>query len=145
MTNEEKLEKIRALATALPAEGVLAPTRRALFDILDVPTTGAVSVSEAGRRGGTRVRETHGPEHYARIGKIGGTKVAQRGRDFYVALGRKGGAEVAKRGPAFFEAIGKKGGEVLKAKYGHEHFAAVGRKGGAKVRAAFEALKDKGE
>jgi general stress protein YciG len=30
---------------------------------------------EAGRRGGTKTKERHGPEHYRRIGEIGGQKI----------------------------------------------------------------------
>lgn len=53
---------------------------------------GEITVREAGRRGGTKVRERHGIEHFKRIGHLGGTTTAQRyGTEFYREIGRKGG------------------------------------------------------
>lgn len=36
---------------------------------------GTMSVSEAGRKGGERTSETHGPEFYSEIGHKGGERV----------------------------------------------------------------------
>ena len=44
---------------------------------------GAMTVAEAGRRGGATTAQRHGPEFYEQIGKKGGQKVAEliaRGR-----------------------------------------------------------------
>jgi len=56
---------------------------------------GGMTVSEAGRRGGIRVRETRGRKFYQEIGKKGGEVVkAERGTPFYEEIGRKGGHRV---------------------------------------------------
>jgi general stress protein YciG len=62
-----------------------------------IPTNGGgMSVREAGKRGGDRVKAKYGSE-------------------FYEAIGRKGGeATKSKYGPAFYEEIGAKGGQKLK-------------------------------
>jgi len=65
---------------------------------------GGMTVAEAGRKGGLRVRNSRGPS-------------------FYQEIGRKGG-----------EIGGKKGGEAVRDKYGHEFYEEIGRKGGQKVR-----------
>jgi general stress protein YciG len=58
--------------------------------------SGGMSVREAGKRGGDRVKAKYGSE-------------------FYEAIGRKGGeATKTKYGPAFYEEIGQKGGQKLK-------------------------------
>ncbi len=55
-----------------------------------------MSVREAGKRGGDRVKEKYGSE-------------------FYEAIGRKGGeATKSKYGPSFYEEIGSKGGQKPK-------------------------------
>jgi hypothetical protein len=55
-----------------------------------------MSVREAGKRGGDRVKEKYGSE-------------------FYEAIGRKGGeATKSKYGPTFYEEIGAKGGQKPK-------------------------------
>jgi hypothetical protein len=57
---------------------------------------GGMSVREAGKRGGDRVKEKYGSE-------------------FYEAIGRKGGeATKTKYGPTFYEEIGAKGGQKPK-------------------------------
>lgn len=57
---------------------------------------GGMSVREAGKRGGDRVKAKYGSE-------------------FYEAIGRKGGeATKNKYGPAFYEEIGAKGGQKPK-------------------------------
>lgn len=61
-------------------------------------TGGGMSVREAGRRGGERVKAKYGSE-------------------FYEAIGRKGGeATKSKYGATFYEVIGQKGGQKLKRK-----------------------------
>ena len=60
------------------------------------PTGVGMSVREAGKRGGDRVKEKYGSE-------------------FYEAIGRKGGeATKSKYGPTFYEEIGAKGGQKPK-------------------------------
>lgn len=57
---------------------------------------GAITVREAGRRGGTQTKRRHGPE-------------------FYKTIGRKGGETTKRRhGPGFYEKIGRKGGQTMK-------------------------------
>ncbi|MHB1551674.1 MAG: hypothetical protein ACYCX6_10850 [Vulcanimicrobiaceae bacterium] len=59
---------------------------------------GGMTVQEAGKRGGERVKAKYGTE-------------------FYEAIGRKGGeATKEKYGPSFYEVIGQKGGQKLKRK-----------------------------
>src|SRR6267378_680076 len=76
---------------------------------------GAMTVAEAGRRGGATTAQRHGPEFYEQIGKQGGQKV----KELY--------------GPRFYGRIGKIGGDTVSEKYGHEHFEEIGKKGGQKV------------
>ena len=53
---------------------------------------GAMTVAEAGRRGGATTAQRHGPEFYEQIGKKGGKTTAQRhGSDFYEQIGKQGG------------------------------------------------------
>jgi general stress protein YciG len=60
------------------------------------PSTGGMSVREAGKRGGDRVKAKYGSE-------------------FYEAIGRKGGeATKSKYGATFYEEIGQKGGQKVK-------------------------------
>jgi len=62
------------------------------------PAGGGMTVREAGKRGGDRVKAKYGSE-------------------FYEAIGRKGGeATKEKYGPSFYEEIGQKGGQKLKRK-----------------------------
>ncbi len=77
---------------------------------------GAMSVSQAGRKGGQRTAETHGHEFYEEIGRKGGTKVRDvYGHEFYEEIGRKGGTTVRdERGPQFYEEIGHKGGQKVR-------------------------------
>src|SRR5205085_2910639 len=67
-----------------------------------------MTVSEAGRKGGERVRD-------------------ERGVEFYQEIGRKGG-----------ELGGRKGGEAVRDKYGPTFYEEIGRKGGQKVRELIE-------
>jgi uncharacterized protein len=62
----------------------------------DNSNSGGMSVREAGKRGGDRVKAKYGSE-------------------FYEAIGRKGGeATKTKYGPSFYEEIGQKGGQKMK-------------------------------
>ena len=62
----------------------------------DSTNSGGMSVREAGKRGGDRVKAKYGSE-------------------FYEAIGRKGGeATKTKYGPSFYEEIGQKGGQKMK-------------------------------
>src|SRR5438132_506440 len=76
---------------------------------------GAMTVAEAGRRGGATTAQRHGSDFYEQIGKQGGQKV----KELY--------------GPRFYGRIGKIGGDTVSEKYGHEHFEEIGKKGGQKV------------
>ncbi|HEY5258774.1 MAG TPA: hypothetical protein VIJ12_10410 [Candidatus Baltobacteraceae bacterium] len=67
----------------------------AVQDPAETPSTG-MTVREAGRRGGERVKAKYGSE-------------------FYEAIGRKGGeATKSKYGASFYEVIGQKGGQKRK-------------------------------
>src|SRR5436189_230816 len=89
---------------------------------------GGMTVSEAGRKGGERVRDERGVGFYQEIG-----------RAFYEQIGRKGGETVkAERGHEFYEQIGKKGGESVRAARGPEFYSQIGHKGGQKVRELIE-------
>src|SRR5467141_3641825 len=60
-----------------------------------VKKKGAMSVSEAGRKGGQTVRDKYGHSFYEEIGRKGGETVkAERGRAFYEQIGKKGGDPV---------------------------------------------------
>ncbi len=68
---------------------------------------GAMTVREAGRKGGRTTKARHGDGFYKAIGRKGGETTKQRhGKDFYEKIGRKGGQrmrqliEQAKRGQA---------------------------------------------
>ena len=69
---------------------------------------GAMTVSEAGRKGGRKTKQTQGPDFYQRIGKMGGTATKERyGPDFYKKIGKKGGAAMKKLVAAGKRARGK--------------------------------------
>lgn len=56
---------------------------------------GAMTVQEAGRKGGKATKAKHGPEHYVAIGRKGGETTKERhGPQFYESIGRKGGQRV---------------------------------------------------
>jgi len=77
---------------------------------------GSLSVAEAGRRGGCKVRD-EGLVDYVAMGKRGGNKTAaEYGSEFYRQIGAVGGRATADRhGSDFYEAIGRKGGARVKA------------------------------
>src|SRR5579883_3324738 len=76
----------------------------------------AMTTSEAGRKGGSAVRDKYGEDYYRRIGKLGGTALKdKRGNDYYRSIAKKGGrANVDKYGPDHFSYIGIKGGNATK-------------------------------
>ncbi len=58
-----------------------------------------MSVQEAGRKGGQKVRDRYGKEYYEKIGRIGGQKGGKTvrekyGVEFYRTIGFKGGQRV---------------------------------------------------
>ncbi len=56
---------------------------------------GAMTVREAGRKGGRATKARHGPEFYQSIGRKGGETTKERhGPQFYEKIGRKGGQRV---------------------------------------------------
>ncbi|HEY4389306.1 MAG TPA: hypothetical protein VGN34_33090, partial [Ktedonobacteraceae bacterium] len=57
-------------------------------------------LSEAGRKGGSTVRDKYGEDYYQRIGRKGGLVLKERrGRDYYRSIAQKGGqANVSKYG-----------------------------------------------
>ncbi len=60
-----------------------------------MPEKGAMTVKEAGRKGGRQTKSRYGPEFYQSIGKKGGTTTKQRhGREHYEKIGKKGGQRV---------------------------------------------------
>jgi uncharacterized protein len=61
----------------------------------DQEKKGGMSVREAGRKGGQKVRDTRGPEFYKDIGRKGGETIRDtRGHEFYEEIGHKGGQKV---------------------------------------------------
>lgn len=65
---------------------------------------GKMTVEEAGRRGGEKTSQTHGPEFYSEIGSKGGSQRAKqhegtsaaRGKTSLEEAGHKGGQRVRK-------------------------------------------------
>jgi general stress protein YciG len=56
---------------------------------------GGMTVREAGRKGGQKVRDERGHAFYQEIGRKGGETVRdQRGHEFYEEIGHKGGQKV---------------------------------------------------
>lgn len=56
---------------------------------------GAMTVGEAGRRGGRATKARHEPEFYKEIGRKGGNVTKSRyGSPFYEKIGRMGGQQV---------------------------------------------------
>lgn len=98
---------------------------------------GDLTVQEAGRRGGRKVRDTHGHEFYERIGRMGGRVISEkeRGTGFFQGIGKKGGdSTIARHGPEHMRNVGKRGGEVVKARHDPEYYSRIGKIGG-RVRA----------
>lgn len=61
-------------------------------------TNPVLTMQERGRLGSRATKERHGKEHYARIGKRGGTTLATTGDpNHYRRIGRIGGLKTAAR------------------------------------------------
>src|SRR4051812_7658867 len=75
-----------------------------------------MTVAEAGKRGGDKVKAKYGKDFYTEIGHKGGQATREKyGPDFYGEIGKKGGQTTAeKHGPEFYERIGKKGGNRVR-------------------------------
>ena len=75
-----------------------------------------MTVAEAGKKGGDRVKAKYGKDFYTEIGHKGGRATREKyGSEFYGEIGKKGGQTTAeKHGTEFFERIGKKGGQRVK-------------------------------
>ena len=58
-----------------------------------------MSTTEAGRKGGSAVRDKYGEDYYRRIGKKGGSVLKEkRGTEYYRTIAKKGGnANMAKK------------------------------------------------
>jgi len=104
-----------------------------------------LTVREAGRLGGNKVKAEYGAEFYSQIGTKGGEAVREAvesgelPNDFYSKIGQKGGNKVAEEyGPEFYSQIGKKGGNKVKQQYGPDFYSKIGTKGGQKVRELIE-------
>lgn len=109
-------------------------------DVKPVPMTN----SEAGRKGGSTVRDRYGEDYYRRIGKKGGmTLKEKRGSDYYREIAQKGGqANVDKYGAKHFSAMGKKGGNTTKSRQSPDFYSRIGKLGGAAKRQKKEAAKE---
>ena len=56
-----------------------------------------MTAAEAGRRGGTVVKEKYGSDHFKKAGQMGGSTTKQKyGSDHYARIGRIGGQTKAK-------------------------------------------------
>lgn len=56
------------------------------------PAKRPMTLAEAGRKGGEKVKKERGVGFYAEIGRKGGRRVAEsHGPEFYAEIGRKGG------------------------------------------------------
>jgi len=109
------------------------------------PARADMTVREAGRMGGNKVKKEYGPDFYSQIGTKGGEAVREAvdsgelPKDFYSKIGQKGGNKVAEEsGPDFYSQIGKKGGNKVKKEYGPDFYSQIGTKGGQKVRELIE-------
>src|SRR5215469_10048488 len=109
-----------------------AMTKKVDLEVQNAPMT----TSEAGRKGGTTVRDRYGEDYYRRIGKIGGTALKdKRGSDYYRDIAKKGGrANMTKYGPDHFAAMGKKGGNTTKERQSPDFYSRIGKLGGAAKR-----------
>src|SRR5215469_9741850 len=107
-------------------------TKKVDLEIKAMPMT----TREAGRKGGTTVRDRYGEDYYRRIGRIGGTALKdKRGSDYYRDIAKKGGkANMTKYGPDHFAAMGKKGGNTTKERHSPDFYSRIGKLGGAAKR-----------
>ncbi len=69
------------------------------MSVEDVEKSGGMSVREAGKRGGERVKAKYGSRFYETIGRKGGEATKDKyGASFYEEIGQKGGQKL-KRSP----------------------------------------------
>ncbi len=69
---------------------------------------GGMTVREAGKKGGEKVRDARGPGFYESIGRKGGETVkSTRGPGFYEEIGQKGGRKVRELIEAGKRSLGK--------------------------------------
>src|SRR6185295_10877849 len=89
-----------------------------------------------GRSGtGRRVSEEKPVLSLSEAGRLGGEKVRDAGLVDFVEIGRRGGEKTAGRyGPEHYSAIGRLGGKATSSKYGRGHYREIGAIGGARVR-----------
>jgi general stress protein YciG len=79
----------------------------------------AMTVAEAGRKGGRTTARRRGPEFYREIGRKGGVATAEtHGVAFYSEIGRKGGEARAEDPDVRSGALGRKG---ARARWGNSH------------------------
>jgi general stress protein YciG len=98
-----------------------------------------MTVREAGRRGGEKVKAIYGVEHFERIGQKGAATLKARleateegSAGFFSRIGRMSGETVrAQQADSFFADIGRKGGEALAARRGPAYYSAIGKAGAA--------------
>lgn len=70
-----------------------------MSEVADAQKKRPMTLSEAGRKGGEKVKKERGLGFYAEIGRKGGRRVAEsHGPEFYAEIGRKGG-EARRREP----------------------------------------------
>ena len=95
-----------------------------------------MTTAEAGRKGGSVVRDKYGEDYYRRIGKKGGTALREkRGSEYYRTIARKGGqANVNKYGSDHFSEMGKKGGNTTKERQDADFYSRIGKMGGTAKR-----------
>jgi len=100
------------------------------------PQSQPMSTVEAGRLGGSVVRDKYGEDYYRRIGTKGGNVLKQkRGHDYYRSIAQKGGqANVEKYGTDHFSEMGKKGGNATKARQDPDFYRRIGQMGGKAKR-----------
>ncbi|MGC8833045.1 MAG: hypothetical protein ACP5R4_03240 [Armatimonadota bacterium] len=64
----------------------------------DSQESAAVTASEAGRKGGTTVKEKYGRDHFVAAGQRGGSATREKyGSEHYACIGRLGGMSKARR------------------------------------------------
>ena len=72
---------------------------------------GKMTVAEAGRRGGEKTSETHGPEFYSEIGSKGGSQRAKQHEGTAEAEGKTSLEEAGHRGGQRIKKLVEKGKE----------------------------------
>ncbi len=123
--------------SSLSLDGISIRRQESMSKKVDLEVKAApMTTREAGRKGGTTVRDRYGEDYYRRIGRIGGTALKdKRGSDYYRDIASKGGkANMTKYGPDHFAAMGKKGGNTTKERHSPDFYSRIGKLGGAAKR-----------